>query len=158
RGGLEREDVLGSVSPELRASAVNVFYSVRAFALARFPHRMAGADNFRFLLKVTKDDEVSSGDSVGLPIAIAVLGALLGIDVPADVASTGAIVCDARDVVVVRRVGDIEPKVVGAYERRIRRILVPVENEEDVRRAERVPAAVAAELVRYVRRLEDVCA
>ncbi len=158
RGGLEADDVLGSVSPELRATAVNVFYSVRAFVRARFPHRARAIESARYLLKVTKDDELSSGDSVGLPIAIAFLAAFLDLPVPADVASTGAIVCDARDAIVVRRVGDVEAKVVGAYERRLRRILLPADNEGDVERAERVPPAVAAELVGYVSTLEDVLA
>jgi len=157
-GGLDADAVLGSVSRDLRATAVSVFYSVRAFVRARYPQRVRSVDASRFLLKVTKDDELSTGDSVGLPMAIAFLGAFLGLPVPTDIASSGAVVCDAQDVIVIRRIGDVEAKILGAYERRLRAILLPAQNREDVERAERVPEAIAAGLVRYVWSLEDVCA
>jgi tetratricopeptide (TPR) repeat protein len=155
-GALDPADVLGAVSGELRAYAVGVFHAARAFARARWPHRAAAADGRRFVLRVTKDDEPSSGDSAGLPLAVAFLSAVLDVPVPRDVAFTGAVVCDAHDVVIVRPVGDIEAKIAGAYERRLARLYVPAGNREDVERAERVPREVAAELVSYVRTLDDV--
>src|SRR5262249_11820860 len=146
------------VSPDLRAYAVNVFYSVKAYATAHYPHRMKSADEMRFVLKLTKDDEPSSGDSAGLPIAVAFLSAFLGLPVPDDVALSGAIVCDAHDVIVLRRIGDVEAKVEGAYERRIRRLILPAQNRLDVERAERVPRDVARDLVLFASTLDEVCA
>jgi hypothetical protein len=157
-GGLEPADVLGAVTPDLRAYAVNVFYSVKAYASARYPHRMKSVDDQRFVLKLTKDDEPSSGESAGLPIAVAFLSAFLGLGVPDDVALSGAIVCDAHNVIVLRRIGDVEAKVEGAYERRARKLVLPEENRGDVERAERVPRDVARELVLYARTLDEVCA
>jgi hypothetical protein len=155
-GALDASDVLGAVSPELRAYAVSTFHAARAYARARWPHRAARADGRRFVLRVTKDDEPSSGDSAGLPLAVAFLAAVLDLEPPRDVAFTGAVVCDAHDVVEVRRVGDLEAKVTGAFERRLARLFVPAANRPDVERAESVPRAVAAELVTYVDTLDDV--
>jgi len=67
------------------------------------------------------------------------------------------VVCDAHNVIVVRRVGDVEAKIEGAFERRLRRILLPAGNREDIERAERIPREVARKLVVYVATLEDAC-
>jgi hypothetical protein len=157
-GAFEPSDVLGSIAPELRSHAVNLFYSVKSFAEARHPHRLVDLDATRFILKLTKEDEPSSGDSAGLPIAVAFFAALLGLSPPDDVAYSGAIVCDAHDVLVVRRVGDVEAKLEGAFERRIGRLVLPAENREDVDLSERIPRAIAAAIVRPVRSFDDVCA
>ncbi|UQA54765.1 S16 family serine protease [Polyangium aurulentum] len=158
-GGLEPADVLGSVADELRARTVAIFYAVRAFARARYPHRViADLDDRRFSLRITKDDERSSGDSAGLPIAVAFLSAILGLSVPDDVAFTGAVVCDAHDVITLGRIGDVEAKIEGAHERRLRRIVLPAANREDVAHAERVPRRIAEGMVVFARTLEDVCA
>jgi hypothetical protein len=157
-GGLDPSEVLGAVSPELRAYAISVFHTVKAYAEARYPHRLRALADRRFVLKLTKDDEPSSGDSAGLPIAIAFLAAFFQLPIPKDVAMSGAIVCDAHDVVMIGRVGDVEAKVEGAYERRLGRLFLPAANRVDVERAERVPRDVARELVSYAETLDDVCA
>jgi hypothetical protein len=157
--GFSAEDVLGAVAPDLRARAVSIFYAVRTFAKIRYPHRMApDADARRYILRVTKDDEPSSGDSAGVPLAMAFLSALLGLSIPEDVAFTGAVVCDAHDMIVLARVGDVEAKIEGAYERRMRRIVLPAGNREDVLMAERVPRRVAEQMVLFGRTLDEVVA
>jgi ATP-dependent Lon protease len=154
-GGLEESDVMGGVAADLQREALNVFHAVRAYALARFAIEESALDSHRFTLKMTKEDEPSSGDSAGLPIAIALLSSILGIPVRDDIAFSGAIVTDAHDSISVRRVGDIDAKIEGAYERRLRTLVVPAENRDDVERAERVPREVAAHLVRFVDSLDE---
>jgi predicted ATP-dependent protease len=136
---------------------VTIFYSVRAFARAHFPHRVSSENDIRFSIRFTKDDEISGGDSAGLPMAIAFLSALFGLPIPNDIAMSGRVVCDAHDVIMVRRVGDVDAKIEGALERRIRRLLLPLENRADVERAERIPREVARKFVVYVATLEDAC-
>src|SRR5262249_7280226 len=153
----EPSDVLGSVTTELRSSTVNVFYGVLAFVQTHFPHRLPDARR-RFFIKFTKDDEPSSGDSAGVAIAVATLCALLDLEPPPDTAMSGAVVCDAAGVMLVRPIGDVDAKIEGAHELRLSRLLLPAANRTDVELAERIPTDVAAGLVRYVDTFEDVCA
>jgi tetratricopeptide (TPR) repeat protein len=154
-GMLEDTDVLGGVAPDLRREALNVFQAVRAFALHRFVLDEVTIASQRFTLKMTKEDEPSSGDSAGLPVAIALLSMLLRIPLPDDIAMSGALITDSHDALAVRRVGDIDAKIEGAYERRLRMLILPAENRDDVERAERVPRDVAARLVHFVDSLDD---
>jgi ATP-dependent Lon protease len=154
-GALEDSDVLGGIAPDLRREALNVFQAVRAFALHRYGLDEAALAGQRFTLKMTKEDEPSSGDSAGLPVAIALVSLLLRIPMPDDIAMTGALITDSHDAIAVRRVGDIDAKIEGAYERRLRMLIVPGENRDDVERAERVPRDVAARLVHFVDSLDD---
>ncbi|HVY47549.1 MAG TPA: S16 family serine protease, partial [Minicystis sp.] len=156
RASFDREDVLGAVQDDFRASAVNVFFGVRAYAEEHFPERLARAGGARLALKVTKEDEPSSGDSAELPIAIAFFAALLGLEVPRDAAATGAVVCEARRVLTIGPVGDVEAKLLAAHDRGLRRLLLPGANAADVDRAERVPRALARERARFVSSFEDV--
>jgi ATP-dependent Lon protease len=158
RGGtLEPHHVLGNVAPDLRAQAINVFHATAAFAIARFGIDDVAFGARRFTLKLTKEDEPSSGDSASLPIAIALVSCLLKIPVRPDIALSGALVTDAHDVITVRRVGDVDAKIEGAYERRARMLVLPADNREDVGRAERVPPDVASSLVRFVSTLDEAC-
>ncbi len=156
RGGLDECDVLGSVAPDLRARSVSIFQAVRSFVRTRYPHRViADLDDRRFLLRFTKDDEPSSGDSAGLPIAMAFASVMLGLSAPSDVAFTGAVICDAHDVLSLGRIGDVDAKIEGAYERRLSRIVLPAQNKDDVTHAERVPRKIAEHLVVFARTLDE---
>jgi hypothetical protein len=157
RGGLDAHDVLGSVAPDLKARAVSIFHAVRAFVRARYPHRVAAdLDDKRYFLRITKDDEPSSGDSAGLPISVAFASAMLGLSVPSNVAFSGAVVCDAHDVLSIARIGDVDAKIEGAYERRLQKIVLPAANREDVDLAERVPRKIAEHMVVFAHGLDDV--
>ncbi|MDI1434369.1 S16 family serine protease [Polyangium sorediatum] len=157
RGGLDEKDVLGSVAPDLRARAVSIFQAVRAFVRSRYPHRVdPELDDRRFLLRFTKDDEPSSGDSAGLPIAVAFASVMLGLSTPSDVAFSGAVICDAHDVLSLARIGDVDAKIEGAYERRLSRIVLPAQNRDDVTHAERVPRKIAEHMVVFARTLDEV--
>jgi hypothetical protein len=157
RGGLDEKDILGSVAPDLRARAVAIFHAVRSFVRSRYPHRVdPELDDRRFFLRFTKDDEPSSGDSAGLPIAVAFASVMLGLSAPSDVAFSGAVICDAHDVLTLARIGDVDAKIEGAYERRLSRIVLPAQNRDDVTHAERVPRKIAEHMVVFARTLDEV--
>jgi ATP-dependent Lon protease len=88
---------------------------------------------------VTKEDEPSGGLSAGLPTALAFLSVFLDRPVPQDLASSGVLVTDAHDVLVVRPVGEAEWKVRGAYNRNLRLVILPEGNGADFERSIQVP-------------------
>lgn len=154
-GVLRREDVLGSVTDQMRDSVRNTFLAVREYARSRFPHATADLLDFDYTFKVTKEDEPSGGTSAGLPTAMAFLSMFLQRAVPQDVAFTGVLVTDAHDVINVRAVGDLEHKVDAAYHRNLRMIVVPEGNRAHFEQAGVVPRAIVSEIVRYVSTLEE---
>jgi tetratricopeptide (TPR) repeat protein len=157
RGGLDADDVLGSVTSDLRARAVAIFHAVRSFVLARYPHRVVpGLDDRRYFLRITKDDEPSSGDSAGLPIAVAFASVMLGFSVPTNMAFSGALICDAHHVLTIGKIGDVDAKIEGAYERRPCKIILPADNRDDVVFAERIPRKIADETVIFARTFDEV--
>ena len=104
RGG-HLTEIFGSVRPELEHTVRNILVSVREYAQAKLPHQTHGLTDYNYTLKITKEDEPSGGDSAGLPIALAFLSVFLGQPLPQDVASSGVVVADAHDVLVVQPVG-----------------------------------------------------
>lgn len=156
-GGLDADDVLGSVAVDLRMRSVAIFHAVRSFVRARYPHRVVeDLDDRRYYLRMTKDDEPSSGESAGLPIAVAFASVMLGFSPPRDIAYSGALICDARHVLTIGKIGDVDAKIEGAYERRASKIVLPAENREDVRFAERIPQRLVNDRVIFVRTFEEV--
>jgi tetratricopeptide (TPR) repeat protein len=157
RGGLDADDVLGSVAADLRARAVAIFHAVRAFVRTRYPHRIVrDLDDRRYFLRITKDDEPSSGDSAGLPIAVAFASAMLGFSPPRDMAFSGALICDAHHVLTIGKIGDVDAKIEGAYERRPCKIVLPADNRDDVVFAERIPRRIADDMVIFARTFDEV--
>jgi ATP-dependent Lon protease len=154
-GELLESDVLGNVTPELRALARSTFDVVHDYARHTWPHLLRDVDAYRYSLRFSKDDEPSSGTSAGLPMAIALLSLLLDRPVPQHTCLTGTLVGDSVREVAVRRVGDAVYKVKGAYHRGLRRIIVPADNRDDVESGELVPGSIAKQLVRYARNLDD---
>ncbi len=157
RGGLDAEDVLGSVTSDLRTRAVAIFHAVRSFVLARYPHRVIrDLDDRRYFLRITKDDEPSSGDSAGLPIAVAFASVMLGFSAPKNMAFSGALICDAHHVLTIGKIGDVDAKIEGAYERRPCQIVLPADNRDDVAFAERIPRKIANQTVIFARSFDEV--
>jgi tetratricopeptide (TPR) repeat protein len=144
------DEVFGNVTPELGQSVRNVFLSVREYALAKLPHLVGHLLDSNYSYKVTKEDEPSGGLSAGLPTALAFLSAFIDRPIRQDIASSGALVTDAHDVLVVTRVGEAEFKVRGAYNRNLRMVILPEASRADVERSHHVPRAIGEELVRYV--------
>ena len=143
------DEVLGNLTPEMTQAVRNTFAAVREYAQAKWPHVTSDFHDFTYSFKVTKDDEPSGGLSAGLPTALAFLSVVLDRPVPQDVASTGALVADAHDVLVVRAIGEAEHKVRGACNRNLRQVILPEGNRPDLEGSALVPRAVCDEIVRY---------
>ncbi len=157
RGGVEANDVLGTVSLDLRTRVVAIFHAVRAFVWTRYPHRVVrDLDDRRYYLRFTKDDEPSSGESAGLPIAVAFASVMLDFSPPKNMAFSGALIGDAHHVLTVGKIGDVDAKIEGAYERRPCKIVLPAENREDVFFAERIPRQIVDEVVIFANTLDEV--
>lgn len=154
RGGF-LDEVLGNLTPEMSQSARNTFLSVREYARAKWPHRTEAILDYDYAFKVTKDDEPSGGLSAGLPSALAFLSVFLDRPVPQDVACSGELVSDSHDVLVVKPIGEPDQKVRGAYNRDLRRVILPEGNRRELEASALVPAAVCGEIVRTVRDLDD---
>ncbi|HEV8269399.1 MAG TPA: S16 family serine protease, partial [Thermoanaerobaculia bacterium] len=149
------EDVLGNVTPEMAQSVRNVFLSAREYARDKLPHLSTGLFDHVYSYKITKEDEPSGGLSAGLPTALAFLSVFIDRPLPQDVASSGALVADAHDVLVVKGVGEAEHKARGGYNRNLRMLLLPRENRQNLRESPLVPPAVCGEMVRYVADLDE---
>lgn len=154
-GGLDPSALHGNLAPELVEGTRNAFVAIRQYTRTKFPHLTRDIDAYRYSFKVTKEDEPSGGLSAGLPTALAFFSVFTGRPVPSDVALTGAVVADAHDVLAVRNVGDIEPKIKGAYNRDLRLLVVPSESRQEVVRSLMVPAEVSSEVVRYASSFDE---
>jgi len=149
------DEILGNLTAELTQAVRNTFLAVREYARANLPHLTGDILDFNYSYKVTKEDEPSGGLSAGLPTALAFLSVFLDRPVPQDLASSGVLVTDAHDVLVVRPVGEAEWKVRGAYNRNLRLVILPEGNRADFERSIQVPRPVSAELVRFVPDLDS---
>lgn len=153
RGGF-LEEILGNLTPELTQAVRNAFFSVREYARARWPQATRDILDYTYSYKVTKDDEPSGGTSAGLPTALALLSVFLDRPVPQDIASTGVLVADSHDVLVIKPVGEPEYKVRGACNRNLR-VMLPEGNRRDLADSPLVPAAIRDEVVRFVSDLDQ---
>ncbi|HEY3202568.1 MAG TPA: S16 family serine protease, partial [Thermoanaerobaculia bacterium] len=154
RGGF-LEEILGNLTPELTQTVRNTFLSVREYARAKWPHRTGDILDYNYTYKATKEDEPSGGLSAGLPSAIAFLSVFLNRPIPQDIASSGILIADAHDVDVLRPVGEVAYKVRGAYNRNLRRVILPEGNRAELAASPLVPAAVCQEIVAYAANLDD---
>jgi hypothetical protein len=149
------DEILGNLTAELTQAVRNTFLAVREYARANYPHLTGDILDFNYSYKVTKEDEQSGGLSAGLPTALAFLSVFLDRPVPQDVASSGMLVTDAHDVLVVRPVGEAEWKVRGAFNRNLRLVILPEGNRADFEHSVQVPRPIWTELVRFVTDLDS---
>jgi tetratricopeptide (TPR) repeat protein len=154
RGGF-LEEILGNLTPEMKDGVRNTFMSVREYARSKLPQETADILDYNYTYKVTKEDEPSGGLSAGLPSALAFLSVFLNRPVPQDVACTGVLITDSHDVLVLKRVGEPEFKVRGAYNRNLRMLILPEGNRDDLRSNAQVPPAVCDQIVRYAHDLDQ---
>ncbi len=154
RGGF-LEEVLGNLTPEFSQAVRSTFLSVREYARAKWPHQTRDILDYSYTYKVTKEDETSGGLSAGLPSALAFLSVFLNRPLPQDVASSGALVTDSHAVLVLRAVGEPEYKVRGAYNRNLRRVILPQANRLDLEDNPSVPRAICEEIVHYAANFDE---
>ena len=154
-GALLKEDILGSMTSEMKENVRNTFFAVREFARAKFPHATRDLADYNYSFKVTKEDEPSGGTSAGLPAALAFLSVFVQKPLAQDVAMTGVVVADSHEVLTVRSVGDLIFKVEAACHRNLRAIVVPRGDRAQLEQSSRVPRPVVEETVRYVSTLDE---
>jgi hypothetical protein len=154
-GALLKEDILGSVTGEMKESVRSTFFAVREFALSKFPHATRDLMEYNYSFKVTKDDEPSGGTSAGLPAALAFLSVFVQKPLAQDVAMTGVVVADSHEVLTVRSVGDVIYKVEAAYHRNLRKIVVPSGDRMQLEQSSRLPRRVLDETARYASSLDE---
>jgi tetratricopeptide (TPR) repeat protein len=154
RGGF-LEEILGNLTPEFSQAVRNTFLSVREYARDKWPAHTRDILDYNYTYKVTKEDEASGGLSAGLPTALAFLSVFLNRPVPQDMASTGVLIADSHDVQVLRAVGEPEHKVRGAYNRNLRKVILPEANRRDLDENPSVPKAICDEIVHYVSSLDE---
>jgi tetratricopeptide (TPR) repeat protein len=153
RGGF-LEEILGNLTPEMTQAVRNTFLSVREYAQAKWPQKTKDIRDYSYTYKVTKEDEPSGGLSAGLPSALAFLSVFINRPVPQNIASSGALIADSHDVLVVRAVGEPEYKVRGAYNRNLDNVILPEGNRRDLQESPLVPARICEEMVRYVSNID----
>jgi tetratricopeptide (TPR) repeat protein len=154
RGGF-LEEILGNLTSEFLQAVRNTFLSVREYARAKWPGQTRDILDYSYTYKVTKEDEASGGLSAGLPTALAFLSVFLDRPVPQDMASSGVLIADSHDVQVLRAVGEAEYKVRGAYNRNLRKVILPEANRRDLEGNAVVPDTVCVEIVRYASNLDE---
>jgi hypothetical protein len=156
RGGtLAADDIHGNVTPEMRAAIRNTFVAVREYARAKFPAQVADLADFTYSFKLPKEDEPSGGLSAGLPSALAFLSVFLQQPVSAAIASSGALVTEAHDVITIGRIGEADYKVKAAYHANLGTLLLPLANKADLERSTLVPSAIAREITQYAADLDQ---
>jgi tetratricopeptide (TPR) repeat protein len=154
-GALAVDDIHGNLTPELRGAIRNTFMAVREYALAKFPHATTDIDDYRYSYKLPKEDEPSSGVSAGLPSALAFLSVFLQQPVSREIASSGALITEAHDVITIGRIGEADYKVRAAYHGNLRMLILPVANRVDLEHSTIVPREISAEVVRYATDLDQ---
>jgi len=82
------------------------------------------------------------GPSAGATIAVAIFSALRGQAVRCDIAMTGEVTLHGR----VLAVGGVREKVLAAYRARIRNVIIPKDNEKDLKELDELPEDVRQEM------------
>jgi tetratricopeptide (TPR) repeat protein len=154
-GVIGEQDLLGNLGADFRGLVHLALSIVKDYAVAKWPHLCLDLDDHAYGLRVSKDDEPSSGDSAGLPVAMALMSQLLRKPMPQDIALSGAITCDGRGRVTVRPIGDALFKIKGAYHRDLRVIVLPKANQPEVEATHVIPERARKEIVRFVATLDE---
>lgn len=145
-GKIQRTGLLGDCMKESVEAALSVVRA-RLDSLGVEAEKFAKSDwHIHFPEGAIKKD----GPSAGISIATAVTSSITGIPVRSDVAMTGEI-CLRGDVLPI---GGLKEKLLAALRGGIKTVLVPFENEKDVKEID--PKALQGLEVRSVKRIEEV--
>lgn len=111
------------------------------------------ADTYRkndFHIHIPEGAVPKDGPSAGITMATALLSAITGLKVHADIAMTGEITLRGR----VLPIGGLKEKILAAKKAGIRKVLVPEKNKKDV---EEIPAEIKSGMkICFVDRMEEV--
>jgi ATP-dependent Lon protease len=154
-GALSSDDIHGNVTPELRAAIRNTFVAVREYARAKFPLTTTDINDWNYSYKLPKEDETSDGPSAGLPSALAFLSVFLQRPVSRTIASSGALITEAHDVITIGRIGEADFKVKAAYHGNLHSLILPFANREDLEQSIHVPSEITHEIVQYAGDLDQ---
>jgi ATP-dependent Lon protease len=154
-GMLATDDIHGNVTPELRAAIRNTFVAVREYARAKFPHTTSDINDWNYSYKLPKEDETSDGPSAGLPSALAFLSVFLQRPVSRMIASSGALITEAHDVITIGRIGEADFKVKAAYHGNLHSLILPLANRESLEQSMHVPLEITREIVLYAGDLDQ---
>lgn len=112
-------------------------------------------DTFRendFHIHIPEGAVPKDGPSAGITMATALISAITGIPVHADIAMTGEITLRGR----VLPIGGLKEKILAAKKAGIRKVLVPAKNKKDV---EEIPSEIKSGMeICFVERMEEVLA
>src|SRR5262249_49366900 len=146
----------GNVASDMMRDIQNVFVAVRTFVEQKFPHLVEKLGDYRYVLKVTKDDEPSGGNSAGIAVALAFVSVFLQKPVPQDFAITGSVVADSSNEIRLHRISDVDYKALGVHQRRLSRLIVPAENRADLEASHVVPRRVWESRISFAKNLTQV--
>lgn len=148
KGELKLTGNLGDVMRESAMTALSLVRS-RAAAYGVDPHVFNDSD---FHIHVPEGAVPKDGPSAGVTIATAILSALSGKAVAADVTMTGEVTLRGN----VLAIGGLKEKSLAAYRYGKKRILIPKENEKDT---DEIPEEVKADVdIIPVRTIDEVFA
>jgi tetratricopeptide (TPR) repeat protein len=155
-GQLDEGSIFGNVARDMMRDIQNVFVAVCTFVQQKFPHLVEDLGQYRYVLKVTKDDEISGGNSAGIAVALAFVSVFLQKPVPQDFAITGSLVADSSSEIRLHRVADVDYKMLGVYQRRLQRLIVPAENRVDLEASHVIPRKIWEGRVSFAKNLTQV--
>jgi tetratricopeptide (TPR) repeat protein len=155
-GQLDEGSIFGNVASDMMRDIQNVFVAVRTFVEQKFPHLVENLGDYRYVLKVTKDDEPSGGNSAGIAVALAFVSVFLQKPVPQDFAITGSLVADSSNEIRLHRISDVDHKALGVYQRRLSRLIVPAENRAELEASHIVPRLIWESRVSFAKNLTQV--
>ncbi|MDE6285180.1 MAG: endopeptidase La, partial [Bacilli bacterium] len=124
--------ITGSVGKVMEES-VNV---AMTYLKSEYNHTFNNCDvHLHFLDASTKKD----GPSAGMSIAAALLSILEKQAIPNDIAFTGELSLNGT----ILKIGGLKEKLIGAYNRGIKKVFIPIGNEEDLKE---VPSVIIEEI------------
>lgn len=135
KGSLELTGHLGDIMKESAKAAIS-YVRANAVSLGIDPNFYKTTD---IHIHVPEGAVPKDGPSAGITLCAALVSALTGRPVPADIAMTGEITIRGR----VLPVGGIREKVLAAFMFGVKKIILPLENEKDL---EDVPATVRSSI------------
>jgi hypothetical protein len=154
-GTLPDERILGKISFEVKQQIQRDFVAVRDYACAKFPHLARLIMSYNYVYELQLEDGVSLGADAALASALAFMSVFFQRDVPRDLCAGGALTVEAFDVLGVEPVEEPDEQVKAACSRNLNTLLLSRGSRLELEHSTQVPPSVLAELVVYVRDLDE---